>query len=95
MMGVVYLAKDPDLGRDIALKVIQLPPGASEQERSSFEQRFFSEAQSAARLTHPGIVIVHDVGRDAVTGPQRSEEPVTMGAGFGSGRRRSAAEVAA
>jgi len=68
MMGVVYLAKDPDLGRDIALKVIQLPPGATEAERSSFEQRFFAEAQSAARLTHPGIVIVHDVGRDATSG---------------------------
>jgi len=68
MMGVVYLAKDPDLGRDIALKVIQLPLGASDSERASFEQRFFSEAQSAARLSHPGIVIVHDVGRDANTG---------------------------
>ena len=68
MMGVVYLAKDPDLGRDIALKVIQLPPGATVAERSSFEQRFFAEAQSAARLTHPGIVIVHDVGRDATSG---------------------------
>lgn len=68
MMGVVYLANDPDLGRDIALKVIQLPPGATGPERASFEQRFFSEAQSAARLTHPGIVIVHDVGRDSTSG---------------------------
>ena len=68
MMGVVYLAKDPDLGRDIALKIIQLPQGATPAERASFEQRFFSEAQSAARLTHPGIVIVHDVGRDATSG---------------------------
>ena len=68
MMGVVYLAKDPDLGRDIALKVIQLPHGATDEERANFEQRFFAEAQSAARLTHPGIVIVHDVGRDASTG---------------------------
>ena len=68
MMGVVWLAKDPDLGRDIALKIIQLPPGANEAERASFEQRFFSEAQSAARLTHPGIVIVHDVGRDPASG---------------------------
>ena len=68
MMGVVYLATDPDLGRDIALKVIQLPHGATDEERANFEQRFFAEAQSAARLTHPGIVIVHDVGRDASTG---------------------------
>jgi serine/threonine protein kinase len=68
MMGVVYLAKDPDLGRDIALKVIQLPPAATGAERASFESRFFAEAQSAARLTHPGIVIVHDVGRDPISG---------------------------
>ena len=68
MMGVVYLARDPDLGRDIALKVIQIPQGANEADRSTFEQRFFSEARSAARLTHPGIVIVHDVGRDPASG---------------------------
>jgi len=68
MMGVVYLAKDPDLGRDIALKVIQLPLGATATDRAGFEQRFFAEAQSAARLTHPGIVIVHDVGRDSASG---------------------------
>ena len=68
MMGVVYLAHDPDLGRDIALKVIQLPAGANEADRAAFEQRFFAEAQSAARLSHPGIVIVHDVGRDANSG---------------------------
>lgn len=68
MMGVVYLANDPDLGRDIALKVIQVPAGANEAVRAEFEQRFFSEAKSAARLSHPGIVTVHDVGRDPVTG---------------------------
>ncbi len=68
MMGVVYLAHDPDLSRDIALKVIQLPAGANAADRSAFERRFFAEAQSAARLSHPGIVIVHDVGRDANSG---------------------------
>lgn len=67
-MGVVYLATDPDLGRDIALKTIQIPQGANEADRATFEQRFFSEARSAARLSHPGIVIVHDVGRDPATG---------------------------
>jgi eukaryotic-like serine/threonine-protein kinase len=68
MMGVVYLAHDPDLGRDIALKVIQLPGGSTESDRTSFEERFFAEARSAARLSHPGIVTVHDVGRDNVSG---------------------------
>jgi serine/threonine-protein kinase len=68
MMGVVYEAHDPVLGRDIALKVIQGALGATEEERQRFEQRFFVEARAAARLTHPGIIVVHDVGRDADSG---------------------------
>ena len=68
MMGVVYRAHDPDLGRDIALKVIQYPGGANDPDRAGFEERFFAEARSAARLSHQGIVIVHDVGRDGPTG---------------------------
>ncbi len=63
-MGIVYEAHDPDLGRTIALKTI-VP--VSKEEREAFEQRFFAEAR-AARLTHPGIVVVHDVGRDSATG---------------------------
>jgi serine/threonine protein kinase len=67
-MGVVYEAFDPDLGRPIALKVIQGALGASDDERRVFEQRFFAEARAAARLAHPGIVVVHDVGRDTGSG---------------------------
>jgi serine/threonine protein kinase len=67
-MGVVFLAHDPDLGRDIALKVIQLQGGVTDEDRAGFEQRFFAEARSAARLSHPGIVTVHDVGRDGASG---------------------------
>ncbi len=63
-MGVVFEAYDPDLGRTIALKTLLPVP---KEEREAFEQRFFAEAR-AARLAHPGIVIVHDVGRDAATG---------------------------
>ena len=63
-MGVVYEAYDPDLGRTIALKTLLPVP---QEERETFEQRFFAEAR-AARLAHPGIVVVHDVGRDAATG---------------------------
>jgi eukaryotic-like serine/threonine-protein kinase len=63
-MGVVYEAYDPDLGRTIALKTLLPVP---KEEREAFEQRFFAEAR-AARLTHPGIVVVHDVGRDPASG---------------------------
>jgi len=63
-MGVVYEAHDPALGRTIALKTIQVPFAASAREREDYEKRFTAEARIAARLSHAGIVIVHDVGRD-------------------------------
>src|SRR5262249_14475888 len=69
MMGVVYRAHDPDLGRDVALKVIRPAAGfAGEEEGIDFEKRFLQEARSAASLSHPGIAVVHAVGRDPATG---------------------------
>jgi eukaryotic-like serine/threonine-protein kinase len=68
MMGVVYEAHDPALGRTIALKTIRLAFAVSEEERKAFEERFLTEARVAARLSHPGIVVVHDVGQDGETG---------------------------
>jgi hypothetical protein len=68
MMGVVYEAVDTVLGRTIALKTIQLAFPTGVHEREEFERRFFAEAQIAARLSHPNIVVVHDVGRDPETG---------------------------
>jgi serine/threonine-protein kinase len=68
MMGVVYEALDTVLQRTIALKAIQLAFPVAPYERESFERRFFTEAQIAARLSHPNIVVVHDVGRDPETG---------------------------
>ncbi len=68
MMGVVYDAFDPSLGRHVALKVIHPTLATSAEEEERFERRFLTEARIAARLLHPGIVVVHDVGRDPVTG---------------------------
>jgi serine/threonine-protein kinase len=68
MMGVVYEAVDPALGRTVALKTIQLAFGISGLEKKVFEERFFTEARLAAGLTHPNIVVVHDVGWDEPTG---------------------------
>jgi len=62
-MGIVYEAFDPLLGREIALKTIRPLTGTAD-ELATYEARFFAEARAAARLSHPGIVIVHDVGRD-------------------------------
>jgi WD40 repeat protein len=55
-MGVVFVARHAQLGRQVALKV--LPRGATPEEG----ERFQLEAQAAARLKHPNIVGVHEVG---------------------------------
>ena len=68
MMGVVSEAVDPALGRRVALKTIRLAFEVPPAERESFEKRFLAEARAAGALQHPGIVIVHDVGRDEATG---------------------------
>jgi len=57
-MGEVYRAHDSILDRPVALKIIS---GGDDERR----QRFQREAQSAARLTHPNIVTVHDFGEDS------------------------------
>ncbi len=67
-MGVVYRAHDRDLGRDVALKVIRSTVEDADGDAQSYEQRFLNEARAAARLTHPAIVVVHDVGRDPASG---------------------------
>ena len=64
-MGVVYEARDPVLDRTVALKVIK--PRRRGTSRA-YEERFLAEARIAAQLQHPGIVVVHDVGRDAASG---------------------------
>jgi tRNA A-37 threonylcarbamoyl transferase component Bud32 len=67
MMGVVYSATDPHLGRRVALKTIRIGFAVPESERAVFEERFKREAKAAAVLSHPGIVVVHDVGEDPAT----------------------------
>jgi len=63
-MGIVYEAYDASLDRRVALKTISVAFAPTPEERQNFEKRFFAEARIAAALSHPGIVIVHDVGRD-------------------------------
>lgn len=60
-MGVVYRAFDPLLERIVAIKTVKLDLTPAEQE--DFQQRFFKEARSAARLNHPNIVTVFDAGK--------------------------------
>ena len=63
-MGVVYLAQDPHLHRQVAVKTYSLPEGISEEMARQFHERFLREARAAASLSHPGIVTVYDAGED-------------------------------
>ncbi len=64
-MATVYLARDRDLGREVALKVLDLPePWAAGGAREAGDgaERLAREARVLARLEHPGIVPVHEAG---------------------------------
>ena len=67
-MGIVYLAKDPLIGRLVALKTIRPSAHADDEDTREFQQRFAREAQAAGNLNHPAIVTVHDIGQDESTG---------------------------
>src|SRR4051812_14192130 len=60
-MGDVYAAYDPELDRKVAVKLLNvnqgLGPALAEQ-----KARLLREAQAIARLSHPNVVVVHDVG---------------------------------
>jgi eukaryotic-like serine/threonine-protein kinase len=56
-MATVYLARDNELGREVALKVMRLPEASG-----TIGERLVQEARILAQLEHPGLVPVHDVG---------------------------------
>src|SRR5258705_6027596 len=61
-MGVVYRAKDPSIGRIVAVKVIQLSEEGTGMSHAELVDRFQTEARAAGLLTHPNIVVIYDVG---------------------------------
>jgi len=60
-MGVVYHAIDPNIGRPVAIKTIQLGEKRTPDEQQRLRERLFREARSAGILSHPGIVTIYDV----------------------------------
>lgn len=63
-MGIVYLGRDPKIGRQVAIKTLALDEEFEAESLEELKQRFLREAETAGRLTHPNIVAVHDVGED-------------------------------
>lgn len=63
-MGVVYLGKDPKIGRTVAIKTMALSQEFEADELDDVKERFFREAETAGRLTHPNIVTIYDAGEE-------------------------------
>ena len=63
-MGVVYLGKDPKIGRVVAIKTMALSQEFEADELVEVKERFFREAETAGRLAHPNIVTMYDAGEE-------------------------------
>ncbi len=62
-MGTVYLGKDPRINRVVAIKTLTLGQ-FEETELVQVRERFFREAETAGRLSHPNIVTIYDAGEE-------------------------------
>jgi serine/threonine protein kinase len=60
-MGIVWLAKDTVLGRDVAVKELMVPGGVPVDQRAEYTERVLREARIASRLADPGVVTIHDL----------------------------------
>jgi CHASE2 domain-containing sensor protein/predicted Ser/Thr protein kinase len=63
-MGVVYLGRDPKIGRQVAIKTMSLAQEFDSDELPEVKARFFREAETAGRLSHPNIVSIFDAGEE-------------------------------
>jgi eukaryotic-like serine/threonine-protein kinase len=61
-MGLVYLGKDPTIQRFVAIKTMRLDQLDEPEKLQEIKGRFFREAESAGRLSHPNIVTIYDAG---------------------------------
>jgi len=63
-MGVVYGGRDPKINRVVAIKTMALAQEFDADELEDVKARFFREAETAGRLTHPNIVTIYDAGEE-------------------------------
>ncbi len=66
-MGVVYRARDTELGRTVAIKTLRLGELTTPQETRTLRERLLREAQAAGNLNHPNVVAIHDFGQEGDT----------------------------
>ena len=67
-MGVVYRARDPLIGRSVAVKTLKLEDVRQGRDDPEALERFQNEIRAAGRLAHPHIVVIHDAGVDSDVG---------------------------
>ncbi len=67
-MGLVLLGHDPALGRKVAIKHLRPDLKLAPKDHDLFMRRMRHEAQAIARINHPGIVALHDIGQDEKRG---------------------------
>ena len=63
-MGIVYMGRDPQIGRECAIKTIRFTDEYEEDEAEKIKDQFFAEAKTAGLLSHPNIVTIYDAGTD-------------------------------
>ncbi len=63
-MGIVYDAVDPLIDRNVAVKVINLQTPNDPKQAEFLRQQLFREARAVGKLSHPGIVVIFDVGEE-------------------------------
>jgi tRNA A-37 threonylcarbamoyl transferase component Bud32 len=67
-MGLVYLGKDPTIQRFVAIKTMRLDQLDHDDKLQEVKARFFREAESTGRLSHPNIVTIFDAGEEGELG---------------------------
>jgi len=63
-MGIVYKGRDPKLNRVTAIKTIRFTDDFDEEQAAKIREQFYREAEVVAKLSHPNIVTIFDVGED-------------------------------
>lgn len=63
-MGRVFLARDPILERHVAIKILREDLNIADEDRAGLTTRMRHEARAAARVTHPNLCVIHDMGED-------------------------------